>query len=113
MITEFVKRFNDNRAELRARFKAQRPESYGDIVKAVVETVAGDDYGHMDASRIHEIDEGHYQGTLVYVIAGSDYQPDDFWYVRVYYGSCSGCDTLQAIQGWGGMRFLTKRPMTP
>jgi len=102
VIEEFVQRFDANRDVLRARFKAKRPEFYADIVKAVVETVGGDEYGAMDPTRIHEIDDGNYQGTLVYVIGGGGYQPYDYWYVRVYYGSCSGCDTLQAIQGCAG-----------
>ena len=36
----------------------------------------------------------------MYVIGGTGYQPRDYWYVMVYYGSCSGCDTLQAICGY-------------
>ena len=51
-----------------------------------------------DPNRIHEIDDGDYQGTLLYVIAADCYQPNDYWYVRVYYGSCSGCDTLMATR---------------
>jgi len=40
---------------------------------------------------------------LVYVIAESGYQPNTYWYVKVSYGSCSGCDTLEAIMcgNWG------------
>jgi hypothetical protein len=51
---------------------------------------------------ITEIDHGDYQGTLVFVIGGSGYQPgvEDHWYTSVYYGSCSGCDTLQGISDY-------------
>ena len=28
-------------------------------------------------------------------------QPHEYWYVRVRYGCCSGCDTLQALEGLG------------
>lgn len=38
------------------------------------------------------------QGALVYVIGATGYQPDKYWYVKVGYGSCSGCDTLEAIR---------------
>jgi len=53
-----------------------------------------------DHNRITEIDYGYYQGTLVFIIGGQGDQPsiDEHWYTSVYYGSCSGCDTLQAIQ---------------
>ena len=60
----------------------------------------GDEYGDPDPNRIHEIDDGDYQGTLVYVIAAKDYQPDDYWYVKIGYGSCSACDTLEAIRNF-------------
>ena len=45
------------------------------------------------------IDDGDYQGTQIFVIHLDKYQPDESDYVvtNTYYGSCSGCDTLQAI----------------
>lgn len=98
MIQEFVNRFMTKKPELEAAFSEKHPEDYKAVVKAVVQTVAGDEYGHMDAARIHEIDDGDYQGTLVYVIGAEGYQPSDYWYVKVGYGSCSGCDTLEAIR---------------
>lgn len=50
--------------------------------------------------KIIEIDHGDYQGTLLYVIPMDTYQPDaaDYLMTSVYYGSCSGCDTLQSLQ---------------
>ena len=100
MIQEFVDRFMAKKPEMEAVFSEGHPEDYKAVVKAVVQTVAGDGYGygHMDAERIHQIDDGDYQGTLVYVIAAEGYQPSDYWYVKVGYGSCSGCDTLEAIR---------------
>ena len=53
-----------------------------------------------DPERIHRIDDGNYQGTLVYVIGEKGYQPDKYWYVKVDYGSCSGCDTLEGIRDY-------------
>ena len=41
--------------------------------------------------------DGSYSGTLVYVIGEGGYEPSDYWYVKISYGSCSGCDTLQRI----------------
>ncbi len=60
-----------------------------------------DAYDSMDPERIHRIDDGDYQGTLVFVIGASGYQPSTYWYVTVGYGSCSGCDTLEAIRFYG------------
>ena len=45
------------------------------------------------------IDDGDYQGTQIFIIPLNTYQPNvkDYVYTNTYYGSCSGCDTLQAI----------------
>lgn len=36
------------------------------------------------------------------MIPEEGYQPSDYWYVRVSYGSCCGCDTLQSITDCSG-----------
>lgn len=112
MIKEFVERFDANRDNLREAFKKYHERigddeeyafddwkiEYKDIVKEVVKVIHdpnGYSFKEPDPERIHEIDDGHYQGTLVYVIAASGYQPDEYWYVRVSYGSCSCCDALE------------------
>jgi hypothetical protein len=45
------------------------------------------------------IDNGDYQGTQIFIIPLDEYQPDisSYVYTHTYYGSCSGCDTLQGI----------------
>lgn len=79
-------------------FSTKHTENYKDIVKAVVTILQGDEeYDSPDPERIHEIDDGDYQGTLLYVIGNSGYHPYKYWAVKVFYGSCPGCDTLQAI----------------
>lgn len=49
------------------------------------------------------VDNGDYQGTLLFLIPRDTYQPSEDEYLMTYvgYGSCSGCDTLQAIQECG------------
>jgi hypothetical protein len=99
MIQKFVNRFMAAEGVLRETFAAKHPDTYIDIVKAVVSVIGEKDaYGEPDATRIHEIDDGDFQGTLVFVIAAGGYQPNEYWYVKVYYGSCSGCDTLEGIR---------------
>lgn len=101
MITEFTDRFVAARASVEASIRTCPPPDYKSIVKLVIETIArNDEYSGPDPERIHEIDDGEYQGTLVYVIGEKGYQPDRYWYARVSYGSCSGCDTLEAIRGY-------------
>jgi len=103
MIKEFVNKFMESKPHLKEQFSLEHPGGYKDIVKAVVSVLANEDgysWDQPDPERIHEIDDGDYQGTLVYVIAAKDYQPHEYWYVRISYGSCSGCDTLEAIRGY-------------
>ena len=61
------------------------------------------DNGSFDIGNLHEIDDGDYQGTLLYIIPKKTYQPSYWEYVAtyVYYGSCSGCDTLLGILSYG------------
>jgi len=102
MIEEFTKAWFSNLHAMREKFAAKHPDDYKEVVRAVIEMLAAssDEYEKPDPNRIHEIDDGDYQGTLVYVIGGSGYQPSRYWYVKVGYGSCSGCDTLQGISGY-------------
>ena len=102
MIEEFTKAWFANLPAMREKFTAKHHEDYKEVVKAVVEmlSAASEGYEKPDPERIHEIDDGSYQGTLVYVIGGTGYQPSRYWYVKVSYGSCSGCDTLQAISDY-------------
>lgn len=62
-------------------------------------------YGRDDrynTDKITVIDDGDYQGTLIFLVPRDTYQPDESEYLMTYvgYGSCSGCDTLLGIQGW-------------
>ena len=98
MIKSFVKAWDKRKDEVRAIFAAKHPSDYSEVVRAVV-SILGEsmDYGAPDPERITMIDHGDYQGTLIFVIGASGYQPDNYWFVKVGYGSCSGCDTLQHI----------------
>ena len=98
MIQEFVESFMKNKHELVKKYSLQHPDGNTDIVRDVVELLQTDGYDSIDPSRIHIVDDGDYQGTLLYIIAAIGYQPSTYWYVKVGYGSCSGCDTFQSIR---------------
>ena len=101
MIQEFVNRFMDKKGILELDFSLRHPGSYKDIVQKVISLINEDsDYEYPDPNNIVEIDHGNYQGTLLYIIPECGYQPYRYWYVRVSYGSCSGCDTLYSIRGY-------------
>lgn len=97
MIKEFVDAYYEKEKELREKFTSKHPENYMEVVRNVIAVLPGANHHKPDIERIHEIDDGDYQGTLVYVIATEGYQPNTYWYIRVGYGSCSGCDTLEGI----------------
>ena len=97
MIQKFIDRFNSKKDWVESQFKEKHPDSYKDIVKIVIQTLTGTSDYCPDPERIHCVDDGNYQGTLLFVIGAEGYQPDNYWFVKVGYGSCSGCDTLQAI----------------
>jgi len=101
VIKEFVDRWEANKSSVEAVFRADHPDDYKDIVKAVIEAIKGEEYGGPDPNKIREIDDGDYQGTLVFVIGDNSYKPYTYWCVRIEYGSCSGCDTLKAIRRYG------------
>lgn len=96
MIAAFVKIFEEKKHELREMFEAELPKSYCDIVRTVVELLCID-FGSPDPNNIHIIDDGDYQGTLLFIIPEEIYQPVRYWAVKVSYGSCSVCDTMEAI----------------
>lgn len=110
MIKEFVLAWDANKDKLSEYIASHKQEcysSYMDIVKILFEQVINP---YMEAQHetsfnvenIHEIDDGDYQGTLLYMIPSNTYQPSYWEYVAtyVYYGSCSGCDTLLAISNY-------------
>lgn len=103
MINDLVLRWEKNKHLIKEEFQKKHPDDYKEVVLNVIKHITSEDeYGdyNLDPERIHEIDDGDYQGTLIYVIGAKGYQPSDYWAVSVNYGSCSGCDTLQRIQDY-------------
>jgi len=104
MIDKFVTAWEARKGEIRAALAAGHPGDYKALVTTVVRALGAaledGDYERPDPERVHQIDDGDYQGTLVFVIAATGYQPSTYWYVMVSYGSCSGCDTLEAIKNY-------------
>lgn len=108
MIKEFIERFQEIKPALLEQFSKEEPESYEDIFKQTIKMMfenSEDTYSSNsetpDPERITVIDNGDYQGTLVFVVASKSYQPSDYWVSTVDYGSCSGCDTFQAYSTYG------------
>lgn len=80
---------------------------YSYLVKLIVEYILNPSieisWRKFDADAITVIDNGDYQGTVLFMIPRKTYQPsvNDYLLTYSYYGSCSVCDTLMSIQDWG------------
>lgn len=103
MVKEFVESWNKRKVELERYIKETPQEkysSYEELVKLLVEEIINpdcDDWYKYDSSKIHVIDDGDYQGMKVFLVPTDTYQPSQYLITSVYYGSCSGCDTLLGI----------------
>lgn len=111
MLKIILEKWDKNKDKLQKVFETQKGFNdcnYTDIVKLVFNTIynADEEFSSdkLDIENITKIDNGDYQGTLLYLIPFDTYQPSESEYLMTYvgYGSCSGCDTLQAIQMYGG-----------
>lgn len=119
MLKIMVSQWDKNKEELR-RVLSERTDmnsiEYKDLVKLTFETIYNNGLDesnacYLDIKKIHEIDDGDYQGTLLFLIPFISYQPAEHEYLMTYvgYGSCSGCDALQAIQNWGDDKLNGKQ----
>lgn len=106
MIKEFIEKWDKYKNELEEYFKTNKQleySSYELIVKALFDIIINkDEEDKFDTENITVIDDEDYQGTQIFILHKDWYQPsvEDYVYTNTYYGSCSGCDTLLAIQDW-------------
>ena len=102
MIQEFVERWYAEKDNLALELAKGHPDDYKSLVRLVIKTIIKtDDDLYPDPGKIEEISfDDEYQGTLIYVIGCNGYMPDKYWYLKIRYGSCSVCDTLESIKSY-------------
>lgn len=107
MIKYCYEKWDKNKGILESKLREMSSEKLNDIgynslLKLTVDSILNDsDYGpKWNTDKITTIDDGDYQGTFLFLIPEETYQPSAHEYLMtyIYYGSCSGCDTLQHIQ---------------
>ena len=106
MIKEFIEKWDKYKNDLEDYFRYTEQieyDEYEKIVKILFEKIINKDLKYdserFDVEDLLKIDDGDYQGTQIFILHKGCYQPDveKYVYTSTYYGSCSGCDTLQAI----------------
>ena len=103
MITKLVQQWDKNKNRLEEYFRTTEQkeyDSYEIIVKMLFKYVINHNSKEtFDVKKMTIIDDGNYKGTQIFIIPKDTYQPnvDDYLITNTYYGSCSGCDTLQGI----------------
>jgi hypothetical protein len=106
MLKYCYEKWNKNKDKLEAALRKtdiSRVE-YRDLLVLTVKNILNDEDDYVgptwSTKGITEINDGDYQGTLLYLIPEDTYQPSEYEYLMTYigYGSCSCCDLLQSIQ---------------
>lgn len=109
MIKYALKKWDENKDVLRNAIQQTEKDKrctwdYEEIVKLVCRYIFNENVSReepmINVDGITMIDNGDYQGTLLFMLPFDAYQPAEYEYLMTYvgYGSCSGCDTLQCIQ---------------
>lgn len=107
MEKEIIQKWETNKSKLQDWLKLNHPSSYKALVEKLFELVInsqdGSDFDDYNWRGMTVIDDGSYQGTQIFIVPKNTYQPsrEDYLVTDTYYGSCSGCDTLQGICGYG------------
>lgn len=107
MISKIIEQWEANKHKLEEHFKTTPQSKYTEyevILKLIFELCITESFngGGWAIEDRTTIDNGHYQGTMIFIIPNDNYHPsvEDYIMTDTYYGSCSGCDTLQAIGGY-------------
>jgi len=103
MIKDIVKQWENNKGKLEEYFRTTEQKDYSEYEDILIATfkyvLTGKKY---NTKRLTIVDDGEYQGMRIFIIPMDTYQPyiDEYLFTYVDYGSCSGCDTLQAISDY-------------
>jgi len=110
MIKYCLQKWDKNKDKLEAVIQTDHnintvEEGYDYLVKLVVENILNDEESQenvdlWNSEKISRIDDGYYQGTLLYLIPVKTCVPGEGEYMMTYvnYGSCTGCDSLIYIR---------------
>lgn len=108
MIKKYIDAWFRNKHKVEKNLRKAHPDNYPQLVTMLVSALDDEGYGafesRLDPSKIHTFGGENYQGDYLFLIQQKHpgYGSSESWCsVIVSYGSCSGCDTLQAIEADG------------
>lgn len=101
MYSKAIKAWDENQENLKtaiSKCTLSQLGSYTDLVALLIQEVLYKSDLQISKEYL-EINDGDYQGTLIYILHRDVYQPsaDEYYSMWVSYGSCSVCDTLESI----------------
>lgn len=108
MIKEIIGRWDKNKHLLQQHIEENQVFykrcEYWDILNSIIKYILENDY-----ENVVSIDNGDYQGTIIFLFHKNRYQPNERDYIvtTVSYGSCSYCDTLQSAQDSDNEHFVS------
>lgn len=110
MDKNIIKRWETNKQHLLEYLQthSHRHYEYIDLIKILInECLNRNTSDDKFSTEVNVIDHGDYQGTQIFILHKDIYQPSiyDYYYTHNCYGSCSGCDTLLAIQEMDDTEF--------
>ena len=114
MLKYCLNKWNKNKGLLEEKLKTDSSLNsceYSYLVELVVDFILNPGENDVwDSKNITVVDNGDYQGTPMFLIPRKNYQPSEYEYLMTFvsYGSCSGCDTLIAIQDCASEKDLTE-----
>ena len=96
MYQQIVDQFHAAAPELRNLLANHHPRDYEELVGWVIKAISNaNDFSGPDHTNIQQTRAGGYSGTLLFTMPDKG---EGFWYVKIYYGSCSACDILEGIR---------------
>ena len=99
MIAEFIETFMTKSKLLEERFIEKFPSSYYDVMYETIKLLNDPaDYESPDPERIQKISDSGHHGNLFFIVGDCDYEPGKHWIIKLAYGSCSACDTLEKLK---------------
>lgn len=105
MLTKITDKFIEKTDTIKLILSTKQPTDYEELLRIAISAIY-DEYDLdwktplPDPERITKINNGSYNGTLLFVICAGAYENSKFYYTSVYYGSCSVCDAFERIRNY-------------